>query len=66
MSLIVEKTVIDLVDGGKSDYYAVVTLTPNRYSVIMSLTFEGYLTPWDSDKLAVEALQRQIDNEVAP
>jgi len=66
MSLIVEKTVVDLVNGVKTDYFAVVTMTPNRHSITMSLTFEGYLTPWESDRLVVEALQRQIDNEVTP
>jgi len=57
-SLIVEKILIDRT--GSTEYYAVATSEPNSYSVLYSLTFEGHLTPWNSNRREVEALQRLI------
>ena len=61
-SIIVEKTVVE---RGKPnvDYYAVATTKPNRHSTIESLTYEAYLTPWNSSRAEVEALQQRIENE---
>jgi len=61
-SLIVEKTVVE---RGKPniDYYAVATSEPNPYSSMYSLTFEGHLTPWNPNRIEVEALQAQIEAE---
>ena len=58
-STIVEKTVIE--PSGTTTYFAVATSKPHPLAVTMSLTFEAYLTPWNSQRHEVEELQRQIE-----
>lgn len=64
-SLIVEKVVVE---HGKPNvtHYAVATSARNRFSVLWSLTYEAHLTPWNTNREAVEDLQRTIENEVTP
>lgn len=62
-SLIVEKAVVT---QGKPNvnYYAVATSDRNPYSVLWSLTFEAHLTPWNANRVEVEALQQEIEKEI--
>ena len=61
--IIVEKQVIDIITGIKKDLYAVATSEPNKHSTIKSLTFEGYLTAWNTDRSLIEALNHTIGIE---
>lgn len=60
-SLIVEKTIVNLREGERTECYAVATDEPHNDIAAWSLTFEAYLTPWSSDRAGVEALQRKIE-----
>ena len=60
-SIVVEKEEVILSDGTRSNSFAVATSEPTPHSVCRSLTFEAYLTAWDSDRSKVEKLQRQIE-----
>lgn len=60
-SLIVEKTIVNLRGGERTECYAIATAEPNNYIACWSLTFEAYLTPWSSDRAGVEDLQRKIE-----
>ena len=58
-STIVEKMVIN--NNSRTEMYAIATSVPNPFSIMTSLTYEAFLTEWNSNRRAVERLQQQIE-----
>lgn len=66
ISLIVEKNTIDMTTGARKTQWALVTQKKNIHSVVLSLTWEGYLTAWNENRAEVDNLQTILEKEVKP
>lgn len=55
--IIVNKTVIDIETGNKTEFFALCSSEPQPNSLKYSLTFEGYITGWTKDRTELEAYQ---------